>query len=74
MERDGNLRKERRVVMEEGNNNIFTANVDVDVDGDESSENFCASFEAERVWFEMYQLGHLGFGRVSFSGVPERDN
>ncbi|CAL5186230.1 unnamed protein product [Lathyrus oleraceus] len=24
-------------------------------------------FEAEKVWHELYQIGHLGFGRVSFS-------
>lgn len=31
-----------------------------------------ARFEAERVWLELYQLGHLGFGRVSFTGVPSQ--
>ncbi|KAG2279704.1 hypothetical protein Bca52824_050924 [Brassica carinata] len=25
--------------------------------------------EAERVWLELYQIGHLGFGRVSFTGI-----
>lgn len=25
-------------------------------------------FEAEKVWLELYQVGHLGFGRVSFTG------
>ncbi|KAL6006999.1 hypothetical protein ACLOJK_032495 [Asimina triloba] len=28
-----------------------------------------ASSEAERVWMELYQMGQLGFGRVSFSGI-----
>ncbi|BFG26892.1 hypothetical protein CerSpe_131660 [Prunus speciosa] len=28
-----------------------------------------ARLEAERVWLELYQIGHLGFGRVSFSGM-----
>ncbi|KDP45330.1 hypothetical protein JCGZ_09579 [Jatropha curcas] len=27
-----------------------------------------ARFEAERVWLELYEDGHLGFGRVSFTG------
>ncbi|XP_057447443.1 uncharacterized protein LOC130739214 isoform X1 [Lotus japonicus] len=27
-----------------------------------------AAFEAEKVWLELYQIGHLDFGRVSFSG------
>ncbi|KAI8533691.1 hypothetical protein RHMOL_Rhmol10G0028800 [Rhododendron molle] len=31
-----------------------------------------ARFESERVWLELYQLGHLGFGRVSFTGVPSQ--
>lgn len=33
-------------------------------------QNFSAGFEAERVWMELYQLGNLGFGRVSFTGIP----
>lgn len=28
-----------------------------------------AGFEADRVWLELYQVGHLGFGRVSFTGI-----
>ncbi|KAK1324965.1 hypothetical protein QJS10_CPA01g01309 [Acorus calamus] len=31
---------------------------------------YCAGAEAERVWLELYQVGHLGFGRVSFTGIP----
>ncbi|GMI99147.1 hypothetical protein like AT3G01516 [Hibiscus trionum] len=31
--------------------------------------NFSARFEAEKVWLELYQVGHLGFGRVSFTGT-----
>ncbi|EYU34718.1 hypothetical protein ABFS82_11G128600 [Erythranthe guttata] len=27
-------------------------------------------FSAEEVWFELYEVGHLGFGRVSFTGIP----
>ncbi|CAK8533641.1 unnamed protein product [Lathyrus sativus] len=26
-------------------------------------------FEAEKVWHELYQIGHLDFGRISFSNV-----
>ncbi|KAF6157384.1 hypothetical protein GIB67_004322 [Kingdonia uniflora] len=33
--------------------------------------NFCPSDEAERVWLELYEVGHLGFGRVS---IEERGN
>ncbi|CAL1358054.1 unnamed protein product [Linum trigynum] len=28
-----------------------------------------AKYEAEKVWLELYQVGHLGFGRVSFTGI-----
>ncbi|KAH7577353.1 hypothetical protein JRO89_XS01G0239500 [Xanthoceras sorbifolium] len=27
---------------------------------------------AEKVWLELYQVGHLGFGRVSFTGIPSQ--
>lgn len=27
-------------------------------------------FGDERVWAELYEVGHWGFGRVSFSGLP----
>ncbi|KAA3475468.1 transmembrane protein [Gossypium australe] len=30
---------------------------------------FGARFEAESVWLELYQIGHWGFGRVSFTGL-----
>lgn len=32
--------------------------------------NFSADFTAEEIWLELYGVGHLGFGRVSFTGVP----
>ncbi|KAL5540614.1 hypothetical protein UlMin_043189 [Ulmus minor] len=42
------------------------------VEEEEEEERECVSarFEAERVWLELYQVGHLGFGRVSFTGIP----
>ncbi|KAL3813798.1 hypothetical protein ACJIZ3_015066 [Penstemon smallii] len=27
-------------------------------------------FSAEEIWLELYEIGHLGFGRVSFTGIP----
>ncbi|XP_035841029.1 uncharacterized protein LOC118488058 [Helianthus annuus] len=30
---------------------------------------YSARYEVERVWLELYKVGHLGFGRVSFSGI-----
>lgn len=32
-----------------------------------------ARFEAERMWLELYQIGHLGFGRISFTGIQPQD-
>ncbi|XP_050383369.1 uncharacterized protein LOC126800125 [Argentina anserina] len=38
-----------------------------DREEEKEEEEDCVS-SAERVWLELYQVGHLGFGRVSFSG------
>ncbi|KMS99933.1 hypothetical protein BVRB_1g017780 [Beta vulgaris subsp. vulgaris] len=35
----------------------------------EERTSFCAAFEADKVLLELYQVGHLGFGRVSFTGI-----
>ncbi|KAF9606474.1 hypothetical protein IFM89_025642 [Coptis chinensis] len=69
VERNGNLMRNEQGVVKE------LLQVDI-VSSEKSSEkeNFCARYEAERVWLEMYELGHLGFGRVSFSGVPDKGN
>ncbi|KAI3981177.1 hypothetical protein MKX01_016312 [Papaver californicum] len=52
---------ERNIEIPIGNNNV-------------NGEHFCARVEAERVWLEFYQVGHLGFGRVSFTGIPANNN
>ncbi|KAG4173569.1 hypothetical protein ERO13_A11G067000v2 [Gossypium hirsutum] len=36
---------------------------------EEEMGTFGARFEAESVWLELYQIGHWGFGRVSFTGI-----
>ncbi|GAB2284213.1 hypothetical protein Dimus_018679 [Dionaea muscipula] len=36
---------------------------------EEERKSFCAGFEAERFFLELYQVGQLGFGRISFTGV-----
>lgn len=36
----------------------------------EGNDHFSAEFKAEEVWLELYEVGHLGFGRVSFTGIP----
>ncbi|CAN8299850.1 unnamed protein product [Cochlearia groenlandica] len=53
VERDGSLTKEE----EEEKTTAF------------SESRISARVEAERVWLELYQIGHLGFGRVSFTGI-----
>ncbi|CAH8315853.1 unnamed protein product [Eruca vesicaria subsp. sativa] len=56
VERDGSLTKEEE---EEKTTSVR---------GDEESRT-SARIEAERVWLELYQIGHLGFGRVSFTEI-----
>uniref|UniRef100_A0A1J3J502 Uncharacterized protein n=1 Tax=Noccaea caerulescens TaxID=107243 RepID=A0A1J3J502_NOCCA len=55
VERDGSLTKEVEVKT-------------TSFKGDDESR-ISARVEAERVWLELYQIGHLGFGRVSFTGI-----
>lgn len=57
VERDGSLTKE-----EEEKTASFK--------GDDETR-ISARVEAERVWLELYQIGHLGFGRVSFTGIHQ---
>lgn len=61
LERDGNMGKTRVV---EGMTEIASG-----FGEEERTGSACARFEAERVWLELYQVGHLGFGRVSFTGI-----
>ncbi|XP_009125991.1 uncharacterized protein LOC103850942 isoform X1 [Brassica rapa] len=55
VERDGSLTKDEEEKT-------------ASVSGSEESRT-SARVEAERVWLELYQIGHLGFGRVSFTGI-----
>ncbi|CAF2347119.1 hypothetical protein BRARA_J02003 [Brassica rapa] len=55
VERDGSLTKEEDKTTTSSR-------------GDDESR-ISARVEAERVWLELYQIGHLGFGRVSFTGI-----
>ena len=70
IERDGTLRKERAAAAaeeeeeEEGTTSEFLYGRER-----EEEEKASARFEADRVWLELYQVGHLGFGRVSFTGI-----
>ncbi|KAJ4912046.1 Uncharacterized protein Rs2_06667 [Raphanus sativus] len=57
VERDGSLTKEEEEEKKT-----------TSVSGSEESRT-SAKVEAERVWLELYQIGHLGFGRVSFTEI-----
>lgn len=63
VERDGNVRKGR---VNEG---IMSEISPSELADEEAIDCVSARYEAERVWLELYQVGHLGFGRVSFTGI-----
>ncbi|XVF58063.1 hypothetical protein PTKIN_Ptkin07bG0032600 [Pterospermum kingtungense] len=64
-ESDGDLGEKVRV--EDEGNYMWRFSTE---EGEEEMGNFSARFEADqKVWLELYQVGHLGFGRVSFSGT-----
>lgn len=60
-------RHQRCAVEEELPAQISCYAFDFDQEGEEEVDDCVSS--AERVWLELYQVGHLGFGRVSFTGV-----
>ncbi|KAI3905486.1 hypothetical protein MKW98_013284 [Papaver atlanticum] len=65
-----NTRRERVMLVDDEKLVEFSSGLFVNGNGDDGQQqNFCARFEAEKVWLELYQLGHLGFGRVSFTGI-----
>ncbi|KAJ4729232.1 Chromo domain-containing protein isoform 1 [Melia azedarach] len=68
VERDGNLMIKKESAVEEGMLETVSSEFGEDQEqmGDSSDS---ARFEAEKIWLELYQIGHLGFGRVSFSGI-----
>lgn len=41
-----------------------------------SNNNWSGRFEEEKIWLELYQIGHLGFGRLSFTDLQSlgKDN
>lgn len=62
VERNGNARKGR------ANEGITMSEISSSEELEETIDCVSARFEAEKVWLELYQVGHLGFGRVSFTG------
>ncbi|PIN01484.1 hypothetical protein CDL12_26008 [Handroanthus impetiginosus] len=65
-DRDGISEKVR---VEDGTSEIVLSSTGGLI-GEELNDNFSAEFRAEDVWLELYEVGHLGFGRVSFTGIP----
>lgn len=74
-------KKKREMVLEREREGIFWREKEMGVEigiGEElglekEENNYSARFEAEKVWLELYQVGHLGFGRVSFTGIQSLD-
>lgn len=68
VERDiGNVRN-GRLDLDEGILSEFSSS-ELREDQEEAIDRVSARYEAERVWLELYQVGQLGFGRVSFTGI-----
>ncbi|KAJ7974582.1 Chromo domain-containing protein isoform 1 [Quillaja saponaria] len=63
LERDKKGNSWRKERVEEGMHEIVVS----EYFEEEEMRNGSARFEAEKVWLELYQIGHLGFGRVSSS-------
>ncbi|XP_022855770.1 uncharacterized protein LOC111376985 [Olea europaea var. sylvestris] len=73
------LGKKRECEMIYGHNGRETYETWEKGTGDEGSlkivgeeETMNRAFEEEEVWLELYKVGHLGFGRVSFTGIPSQ--
>ncbi|KAI3452438.1 hypothetical protein Pfo_009102 [Paulownia fortunei] len=66
-DKDGVSEKGR---VEGGTSESVLSSVGAEIGEEELNDNFSAEFKAEEVWLELYEVGHLGFGRVSFTGVP----
>jgi hypothetical protein len=47
---------------------VLEGNKEMDLKITSPMDSVNVGFEAEKVWHELYQIGHLDFGRVSFSG------
>ncbi|CAN7026927.1 unnamed protein product, partial [Brassica oleracea var. botrytis] len=59
---------DHRFVVERDGSLTMEEDKTTSVSGSEESRT-SARDEAERVWLELYQIGHLGFGKVSFTGI-----
>lgn len=68
LERDGSLNK----VLKDEVFEIASPGF-LDDDQEEMGGRVSAKSEAERVWLELYEVGHLGFGRTSYTGIQPQD-
>ncbi|XP_047974002.1 uncharacterized protein LOC125216355 [Salvia hispanica] len=69
-------RRERRRRLEEERrkrDGATTSEIVVNIGEELLNDEFGAELKGEEVWLELYELGHLGFGRVSFTGIPFQD-
>ncbi|XP_009598404.1 uncharacterized protein [Nicotiana tomentosiformis] len=58
------------VEREEGGGEVGTLGmVNSQFGEEELKDSFSARIDAEEVWLELYRVGHMGFGRVSFTGI-----
>ncbi|KAL0331962.1 UNVERIFIED_CONTAM: hypothetical protein Scaly_2097700 [Sesamum calycinum] len=71
LEDRGGISEKKRV--ENGTSENASSSPGGRIGEEEPNDNFSAEFRAEEVWLELYEVGHLGFGRVSFTGVPFHD-
>lgn len=65
-------KKKKELVEISRRNNVIEIEkgmeIGMELENEELEEgNYGARYEAEKVWLELYQVGHLGFGRVSFT-------
>lgn len=67
---DGDEFDDHRFVVERDGSLTKEEDKRASLKGDEETR-ISARVEAERVWLELYQIGHLGFGRVSFTGIHQ---
>ncbi|KAG6412815.1 hypothetical protein SASPL_125506 [Salvia splendens] len=72
-ERRRRLEEERRKRGGGGVDGATTSEIVVNIGEELLNDEFGAELKGEEVWLELYELGHLGFGRVSFTGIPFQD-
>lgn len=62
-------KKNRKVKVLESQSSEDVEWVENSTGGNGNIINWSGRFEEEKIWFELYQIGHLGFGRLSFTDL-----